>query len=149
MFRLPLRTSASVLFFKPHQTCPLPQKGFARPPHCHQAKRVSLCVSDHTLCGPILTLLLARLRCLFLLHHLLSLPDCKLQTGRAGGRHSFTQQMFTEYLMPSTVQTWGTRQYVETDRVLALTEPVLSGGLTCERITCTLEDSSHEGGMGC
>ena len=59
---------------------------------------MALCVSDHTLCGPILTLLLARLRCLFLLHHLLSLPDCKLQMGRGGGRHSFTQQMFTEYL---------------------------------------------------
>ena len=38
---------------------------------------------------------------------------------------------------------------MEMDRVLALTEPVLSGGLTCERITRTVEDGSHEGGMGC
>lgn len=59
---------------------------------------MALLVSDRMLCGPIPTLLLARLRCLFLVHHLFSLPDCKLQTGRGADRHSFTQQMFTEYL---------------------------------------------------
>ena len=59
---------------------------------------MALLFSEHSLCGPILTLLLARLRCLFLVHHLFSLPDCKLQMGRGGDRHSFIQQMFTEYL---------------------------------------------------
>lgn len=34
------------------------------------------------------------------------------------------------------------------DRALAITEPVFSGGLTCERSTRTLEDGSCEGAWG-